>query len=48
MESEIKPRNLTDMDGSGELLTRLIKCPAETRSDNKIKAAAGASWWHGW
>ena len=48
MESEIKPRNLTDVDGSGELLTRLIKYPAETRSDNKIKAAARASWQHGW
>ena len=48
MESEIKPRNLTDMDGSGKLLTRLTKYPAETRSDNKIKATARASWRHGW
>ena len=48
MESDIKPRNVKDVDGSGELLTRLIKYPAETRSDNKIKAAARASWRHGW
>ena len=32
-----------DVDDTGELLTRLIKYPAETRSDNKIKAAARAS-----
>jgi len=43
MESKIKPRNLTAVDGSGELFMRLIKYPAETRSDNKIKAAARAS-----
>ena len=43
-----KTKNLTDVDGSGELLTRLIKYPAETRSDNKIKVAATASWRHGW
>ena len=48
MESEIKPRNLKDVNGSGEPLTRLTKYPAETRSDNKIKAAARASWQHGW
>jgi len=46
MESKIKPRNLTAVDGSGELFMRLIKYPTETRSD-KIKAAARASWRHG-
>ena len=48
MESEIKPRNLTDVEGGRELLVRLIKYPTEIRSDNKMKAAANASWRDGW
>ena len=47
-ESEMKHRNLTKVDGCGELFARLTKYPAEIRRNNKIKAAACASWRLGW
>ena len=47
-ESEMKPGNLTKVDGCGELFARLAKYPAEIRWNNKIKAATCASWRLGW
>ena len=44
----MKPRNLTKVDGCGELFARLTKYPAEMRRGNRIKAAACASWRLGW
>ena len=46
-ESEMKQRNLTKVDGRGELFARLIKYPAEIRRNTKIKPAC-ASWRLGW
>ncbi|CAH3121034.1 unnamed protein product [Porites lobata] len=47
-ESEMKSRNLTEVDSCGELFARLTNCLAEMRRNNKIKAAASASSRLGW
>ena len=40
----MKPRNLTKVDGCGELFARLTKYPAEMRRNDRIKAAVCVSW----